>query len=195
MIKIIGTTHFDSSESIEGIIKDYNPDVIGVELCQTRFKIFTNQIKNEGKKDETLLGQIADETKKKAEEENLDYGSDMKTAMFYAINNQIILELIDKDIIQTREEMSQIPTEEQIYLQNELIKFQKEKLQREINEEEIIERMKKDIPTTYKILVEGRNEYLIKRIKETMEKHKNKRILIFIGKGHLKEIEREVLNK
>ena len=190
MIKLIGTTHFDSKEAIEGIIKDKNPDVLGVELCKTRFKIFTNQTKNEGKKDETLLGKIADETKKKAKEENLDYGSDMKSVMFYALNNQIPLELVDKDILEIRSEMEKIPMEEQLYLQQELIKFQKEKLQTEVNEDEVISKMKDNIPVTYEILVKRRNDSIIKRLKEVNKKYKGKKILVFLGKGHVKEIER-----
>ena len=192
MIKIMGTTHFDSKEKIEGIIKDFNPDVLGVEICETRFKLFTNQIKNEGAKDETLLGKIADETKKKAEQENLDYGSDMKTVMFYAINNNIPLLLLDEDILLMRKKMEQIPTEEQLYLQNELIKFEKEKLTTKINEEEVIERMKKEIPITYKILVQDRNDFIINKIKEATKKYQDKRILIFLGKGHVDYIERKL---
>jgi len=190
MIEIIGTTHLDSKEYIEKIIKEFNPDVIGVELCQTRFKIFTNQIQQGNNKDETLLGKIADETKKKAQEENLDYGSDQKTAMFYAINNNIPLILADRDIIETKNEMLKIPIEEQIYLQKELLKFQQEKLKREINEEEILKKMETDIPITYKILVEDRNNYIFNKIKKAKEKYPNKRILIFLGKGHTKQIKK-----
>lgn len=192
MIKIIGTNHFMSKEVIEGIIKDENPDIIGVELCETRFKIFTNQTKQEESKDETLMGQIADETKKKAEQENLDYGSDMKTAMYYAINNNIPLILVDKDIIKIREEMAQIPQEEQLYLQKELLKFQEEKLQKEINENEVIEKMKKDIPITYRILVEGRNKHIINKIQEVKTNNPNKKTLVFLGKGHEEAIRREL---
>ena len=191
-LKIIGTTHLIKKEVIEKIIKEEKPDVIGVELCQTRFKVFTNQIKNEKEKDESLLGKIAEETKKKAEEENLDYGSDMKTAMFYSINNNIPLLLVDKDINEIREEMKSIPMEEQIYLQKELVKFQTEKLQTEINEEEVIEKMKKDIPITYKILVEERNEYIINKIQEGIKEYPDKKIIIFLGKGHVKGIKKEV---
>jgi len=191
-IFIIGTNHFMTKEEIEKIIKKENPEIIGVELCKTRFKIFTNQIQQGNGKDETLLGRIADETKKKAQESNLDYGSDQKTAMFYAINNNIPLLLLDKDIIETRTAMAKIPLEEQIYLQKELLKFQKEKLKTEINEEEIIRKMKKDIPVTYKVLVEDRDNYIIKKIKESKEKYPDKKILIFLGVGHVKKIKEEI---
>ena len=192
MIKLIGTTHLTSKEEIERIIKEENPEVIGVELCKTRFKVFTNQIDNQGKKDETLLGKIAEETKKKVQEQELDYGSDMKTAMFYAINNNIPLVLVDKDILQIREEMNNIPQEEQIYLQKELLKFSQEKLSTEIDENEVIKKMKQDIPITYNILVEQRNKYISEKIKAVKKEYKNKNILIFLGKGHLKEVGKSI---
>ncbi len=192
MIKLIGTTHLVPKEEIEKIIKEENPDVIGVELCQTRYNIFTNQVKQEKGKDDSLIGKITEETRKKAEEQNLDYGSDQKSAMFYAINNNIPLLLVDKDIVEIKQEMTQIPIEEQTYLQKELLKFQEESLQKEVNEVEVIERMKKDIPITYKVLVEGRNNFIISKIKKAKEEHPNKKILIFLGKGHIKEIERGI---
>ncbi len=189
MIKLIGTTHLIPKEEIEKIIKEENPDIIGVELCQTRYNIFVNNIPQSNEKDDSILGQISKEQRKKAEKENLDYGSDQKTAMFYAINNKIPLLLVDKDIIKIKQEMTQIPIEEQTYLQNELLKFQKESLQKEVDEVEVIERMKKDIPISYKVLVEWRNTFIIDKIKEAKEKYPNKKILIFLGKGHIKVIE------
>lgn len=192
MIKIIGTNHLMSKETIEGIIKDENPEILGVELCETRFKVLTNQIKQNKGGDDSLLGKIAEETRKKAEENNLDYGSDMKTVMFYAINNSIPLLLLDKDIIKIKESMAKIPIEEQIFLQKELIKFKEEELKKEINEDELLKKIKKEVPMSYKILIEERNEYIINEIKKGKEKYPNKRILIFLGKGHLKEIERGI---
>ncbi len=190
MIKIIGTTHFMPKEEIEKIITNENPDVLGVELCKTRFKVLTNQEKNQSKeKDDSLLGEIADEIKKKAKEEKLDYGSDMKAVMFYAINNNIPLLFVDKDIIEIRREMSKIPQEEQIHLQKELVKFQNESLQTKVDENEVIERMKKEIPMAYKILVEGRDYYIRDKILEGIERYPNQKILIFLGKGHTKKIE------
>ena len=184
-----------SKESIEKIIKEEKPEVLGVELCETRFKIFTNPLENIREKDESLLGEITKGMKEKAEEEKLDYGSDMKTVMFYAINNNIPLVLVDKDILQIRKEMATIPLEEQKYLQNELMKFKSKPLQKEVDEEEIIKKMKEEIPTAYEILVEDRNKYITNKIKEAMEKFKDKKILIFLGKAHVKEVEGRLKNK
>lgn len=189
MIKIIGTTHLDSKESIEGIIKDFNPDVIGVELCETRFKALTGQVPV-GKGDNSLIDNITTSIKEKAEQEGLDYGADMKTAMFYALNNNVPLLLVDKDILKIKEELLKIPVEEQLFLQQELIKFQTENINQQVNEEEVLKNMKEKIPTMFKVIVEGRNEYIANKIKEVIAKYPEKNIIIFLGKGHSKEIER-----
>ena len=176
-----------TKDEIEKIIIEENPDVIGVELCQTRVDIFTKPLE-ERDKDESFLGEISKELENKSEEENLDYGSDMKTAMFYAINNNIPLVLLDKDINEIKKEFLTIPIEEQICLQEELSKFKVSPLQKEINEDELILEMKKQIPITYSILVTSRDEYIIEKIRETINIHKDKKILIFLGKVHAKKI-------
>jgi len=183
-------TRVDDAKSIEtpeGIIEFESPDIIGVELCQTRFNIFTEKPKECAIQDDSIVGKIAEETRKKAEESNLDYGSDMKTAMFYAIKHNIQLALLDKDIIDIRNEMQLIPQEEMVYLQNELVKFKDENIKKEIDENEVITRMKKDIPNVFKILVEDRNNFIASNIKKL---DKTKKIIIFLGKAHVKEIER-----
>ncbi len=189
MIKIIGTTHVISKEAIEGIIKDENPDVLGIELCETRFKVLTNQIKEVGREDKTLIGDITNSIKEKAEEQNLDYGSDMKTVMFYAINNQIPLELVDKNILEIQANMQKIPIEEQLHLQQELIKFQQEDITQKVDEEQVLINMKEKTPEMYKILIEDRNRVIVNKIREATKKYPDKKILIFLGKGHVKDIE------
>ncbi len=188
-IKLIGTTHLMSKAAIKEIIKDENPEILGVELCETRFKVLTNQDEQSTKKDESLIGDITDSIKQKAEENNLDYGSDMKKVMFHAINNNIPLMMEEKDMIEIREAMNKIPGEEQLFLQQELIKFQQENIETEVNEEEMLKTMKEKVPITYKILVEERNAFICNKIKEGMEKYPDKRILVFLGKGHVRDIE------
>lgn len=187
MIKIVGTTHLMTKDDIEKIIIEENPDVIGVELCKTRMDIFTKPLEIRDK-DESFLGEISKELENKSKEESLDYGSDMKAAMFYAINNNIPLVLLDRDINEIKNEFATIPIKEQICLQSELVKFKDSPLQKEINEDELIAQMKERIPVTYSILVKSRDEFIIKRIKEASKLHKGKKILIFLGKAHAKKI-------
>jgi len=191
MIKIVPTTHLYSKETIEGIIKDFNPDVIGVELCETRFKALTGQVPV-GKGDNSLIDNITTSIKEKAEQEGLDYGADMKTAMFYALNNNIPLLLVDKDIMKIKEELLTIPIEEQLFLQQELIKFQTENINQPVDEELVLKNLKENVPTMYKILIEGRNEYIANKIKEVIAKYPEKNIIIFLGKGHEHEVLRLV---
>ncbi len=190
MIKIFGTNHLMKKEVIEGIIKDESPDVLAVELCATRFKALTGQIKQAGREDKSLIGDITNSVKEKAEESNLDYGSDMKTVLFYAINNQIPLELVDKDIEQIKKDMQKIPVEEQLFLQKELLRFQQEDINKKVDEELVLINMKANTPTMFKILVEDRNKIITKNILKVKEKHKDKKILVFLGKGHVKQIEK-----
>ena len=188
MIKIIGCTHLDLKATIEGIIKDFNPDILGVELCETRFKAITGQIP-QGKGDNSLIDNISNSIKEKAEQEGLDYGSDMKTVLFYAINNQIPLALVDKDINEIKQSLVTLPIEEQLFLQKELVRFQSEGINKNVDEEEVIKNLRENVPTMYKILIEERNQYIINKIKELDSKNKDKRILIFLGKGHVKAVE------
>jgi pheromone shutdown protein TraB len=189
MYNLIGTTHYDSRDKIESIIKEFNPDVIGVELCLTRFKAFTNKLPT-SVNDDSIIGKISEEVRKKAEENNVDYGADMKTAMFYAINHYIKLALLDKDINFIRNQMQLIPEEEMIYLNNELTKYKESNIQKEIDENEVIKEMKEKIPTVFRILVEERNNFLAENIRKLINENEGKRIIIFLGKGHVKEVQR-----
>lgn len=189
MIKIIGTTHLTSKEAIEGMIKDESPEIIGVELCETRFKALTGQIAQGSGSDGTLVGDITDSIKKKAEEQNLDYGSDMKTAMFYAMNNNIQLALVDKDITEIQSDMSKIPVEEQLFLQQELVKFQEENLNQKVDEEQVLRSMRENIPTAYKYLVEDRNKVIANKLIGLSIANPDKKILVFLGSGHVKQVE------
>jgi len=187
MIKIIGTTHLVKSKVIEDIIKKEKPDMIGVELCKTRFDIFTKPLE-QLKQNESLVGKISNALNKKSQEENLDYGSDMKSAMFYAINNKIPLLLLDKDINEITNSLQAIPESEKVCLQEELLKFESMPLQKDVDEEKVLLEMKKRIPVTYHILVESRDNYITDKIREFELCYKNKRILIFLGKAHVKSI-------
>ena len=195
-IKIIGTDHLVGKEEIMHIIKNINPDVIGIEACKTRFKLWTNQMQQiDNRKNDNILNKISEKIKEKADEEGLDYGADMKTAMFYAINNNIPLLLLDKDIMEIQKEMQSIPLEETIFLQKELIKYEKEGINKKVDENEVIKTMKDKIPISYKILVEDRNKFISKKIKEGIKKYLNKKILIFLGRGHIDEVMKNIENE
>jgi pheromone shutdown protein TraB len=194
MLKIIGTTHLDSKEKIEGIIKEFNPDIIGVELCLTRYKIFTGQINiTNSKKDDSLLGNITKTIKDKSSEANLNYASDMETAMSYAILNEIPILLLDRDITETGYLFSKIPKEEQENFSKALIEFQGKDIKEEmkiLNEEEVLNELKTKYPVSFEFLINSRDLHIAFNILKAVNKYPDKKIIVFIGKGHEKEIRR-----
>jgi pheromone shutdown protein TraB len=192
MIKIIGTTHLIPKEEIEKSIKLFNPDVIGVELCETRFKLMvlpilenTEVIKNDIQ-DNSLIGKISSKVKEKAENENLQYGSDMISASIYAKENGLSLEFIDRDIIETKEDMEHIPKEEFNYFLKELEKLELSDLKKEVDEEVVLSELKTKTPISFRILITMRDLFIANKILILEKKYPKEKILIFVGKGHVK---------
>jgi len=106
MIKIVGTTHLIPKEEIYNLIEKENPDVIAVELCETRYALMVtpllNNLIDERPKDDSLLGKISSKIKEKADKEGLQYGSDQINACLYAKENNLPLEFVDLDITKTK---------------------------------------------------------------------------------------------
>ncbi|MEA3414060.1 MAG: hypothetical protein U9Q99_00845, partial [Nanoarchaeota archaeon] len=187
MIKLIGTNHLMSKEAIEGIIKDEAPDIICLELCNFREDAILNQIKEETK-ETTLLGKITSKIKEKAEKQGMNYGSDQKTALRYAKNENLQYFLVDMPILKIQELFSKIPEKEQLGFASELKEFENESI-KEVSEEEVLNQLKQRYPTAFEFLINMRNLYISKELMKVMRDNPNKRILVFLGKGHVKQIE------
>lgn len=195
MFKIIGTTHLTPQEEIIKEIKEFNPEIIGVELCETRLKLLLNPIKQEVKEDTSLIGKITNSIRKKADQENIQYGSDMITASAYAIEKKLELVLLDRDINEIGLLMQKIPQNEVQGFMKELQEFEKKTLKENISnidEDKIINELKTNYPISYEILINSRNQIIVKNILKTIIKHPNRKFLIFLGKGHTKEINGEL---
>jgi len=197
MIKIIGTNHLMSKEAIEGILRDENPDVIGVELCETRYNLMVipviENFEIEKKKDDTLIGQISESIKNKADEEGVQYGSDQINACIFANNNNIPLEFVDLDIIKIKELMEKIPKEETEGFMKELLAFESMSLvesTKDIDVEKTLMDMKRKFPIAFEFLINMRNLVIINNILKINSKYQDKKILIILGKGHVEIVER-----
>jgi len=189
MIKVIGTTHLDSKESIEEIIKKENPDVVGVELCESRAIGIFKEATKETKKLNSLLQKITDKIKSKSKEEGLDYGSDMKTILRYASNNKIECLLVDMPILKIQELFSKIPMKEQKGFTKELGEFENQSMSEELNEDEVIRNLKLRYPIAFEFLINMRNLYITNQLLKAKNKYPDKKILVFLGKSHVKQIE------
>ena len=197
-IKIIGTNHLMSKEEIYSIIKKENPNVIGVELCETRFNLMVLPILNKEEKEEkpkednSLIGKISNVIRDKAKEENVQYGSDQINACIYAKENKIPLEFVDLDITKTKELMDKIPISEQQGFMKELLEFQKKTLKEvteNIDSDKILLELKEKFPIAFEFLINYRNLFILNKILKLERKYPYGKILIFLGKGHEKIIE------
>ena len=196
-ILIKGTTHLDGTESIINSIKEFSPDIIGVELCKTRLDLMVVNplIESEVKRIEGkgLIDKISNSIKKKAEEENVVYGSDMITASKYALENKIQLECLDKDITEIKKLMELLPSNETQGFLTELANFEQKTLKEQtknIDENKVIEELKTKYPVSFEFLINSRDIFIAFNILKLINKYRNKRIIIFVGKGHLNSIKK-----
>jgi len=193
MIKLIGTTHLMPKEEIYKLLNDNKPDIIAVELCETRFNLMVRPLLDnyldETPKDESLLGKISNSIKQKAEQENIQYGSDMINACLYAKENNIQLEFVDLDIMKTKELMDIMPKEEQEGFLKELANFEKKTIKEQtenIDEEKVLIELKKRFPIAFEFLVNYRNLVIINNLLKIEKNNPNKNIVCLLGKGHIK---------
>lgn len=196
-LTLVGTTHLIKREEIEQIINIRNPDVIGVELCQTRLQIFVyGQQQMANPKDETLLGKISEAIKNKAQEEKVEYGSDMTSAARIAIERKIPLVLVDRDVREVQALMQKIPIEEQIGFMKELQDFSEKSLTsstENIDENKVIENLKTNYPVAYEFLIKSRESYILNQILKMIIKNPGQKIVVFLGRGHVKSIKEQLL--
>ena len=187
-----------SKEEIYSIIKKENPNVIGVELCETRYNLMVLPLINKEEKkdkeeidkpkeDNSLIGKISNVIKEKAKEENVQYGSDQINACIYAVENKIPLEFVDLDITKTKELMDKIPKEEQEGFMKEMVEFQKKTLSEvteNIDTNKILKELKEKFPIAFEFLINLRNLFILNKILKLERKYPYGKILIFLGKGH-----------
>jgi len=192
--KIVGTTHITPKKLIIKEIEEFKPDIIGVELCETRLKVMIEDIKPELNmiEDTSLIGKIANAIKKKANENNLDYGSDMISASKYALANKIQLVCLDRDIMELRSLMEKIPEKEALGFMTELGKFEEANIKQEIDANKVLKELKEKYPVSFEFLINSRDLTIENNILKLILKNPDKRILVFIGKGHLIKIQKDL---
>lgn len=192
-ILIYGTTHLDEKSKIESIIKEFQPDIIGVELCKTRLNlmVINPPQQTEVKEGEGLIDKISKSIKKKADNEGLNYASDQITASCYAIDNKIKLECLDKDILEIKRLMELLPQNETQGFLTELANFETKTLKEQtdnIDENKVLEELKTKYPVSFEFLVNSRDIFIAFNILKLIHKNPESKILCFLGKGHLENI-------
>lgn len=193
-IKIIGTHHLMKEEEIRKEIDSFNPEIILIELCNGRISVKENP--HLQKKEFSLLGLISSSIHKKAKSEKLEYGSDMYSAYKIAKEKNIPIGLIDRPLVETQILFKAIPMKEKYIMFKEVMKFNSKKVKMEdtINQamsgdiNKMIDELKNQIPNFHYFIVSSRDEYMIAKIKSYLYDYPDKKILCFVGKGHLEKI-------
>jgi len=212
MLEIIGTSHIakQSVEEIRKAINDKKPDIVAVELDVNRAaallqdqkrKISMRDILKIGVKGYLFarIGQFVQQ--KLGKMVGVSPGSDMKTAILVASKNKLKVAFIDQPIQITLKKFSKSLTWKEkgrfiadifngIFFKKKQIKqFGLDKFDlTKVPEKELIKKMmgqmKKRYPSIYKVLVEDRNKYMVKKLVKLMRANPDKKILAIVGAGH-----------
>jgi len=218
-VKIIGTSHVSkkSSEEVKKTIENWNPDIIALELDENRLKNLLTNKKTKTKFSIKKLGittyiflKLASYLQKKVGANlKIKPGAEMKTAINLARQKNTPIFLIDQNIQVTSQKLSKSFTlkEKLKMFMEPLTPFGKKQefknakklltgdLPNEKTLEELINYFKKKYPNIYKVLVEERNQIMCKKIIHITNQHPNNKILVIVGAGHKKGMEKILRNE
>ncbi len=223
-VKIIGTSHIakESMETVKRVIEQEKPDCVAIELDPKRFyalihragetheksQIFRRSRKCEAFSCQRKLGLRYGLTiwlfgwlqQKLGKMVGVLPGSEMLSAIESAKSVGAKTVLIDRDIEETFRGIMAVPFREKLKLFLGLFAFpfSREKIDlKKVPEEKVIAEamryMKKNLPGFYKVLVDDRNKYMAAWIKRLESEFEN--IVVVVGVGHKKELERMVKRK
>lgn len=216
----IGTSHIakESIKEIRRVVEEKKPDIIAVELDKGRLmallqkrkrRVALRDIKRIGVKGFifALIGGIIQE--KLGKYVGVKPGSEMLEAVQLAKRNNIELALIDQPIEVTLRKFSRsITWTEKFRIIGDIftgIFFKKKRMKvlgldefdlHKVPTEKVIKKMMKEMkvryPNIFRVLVSERNAIMARNLIKVQEKHPEKEIVVVVGAGHRKEMEKMV---
>ncbi|MCD6248269.1 MAG: TraB/GumN family protein [Hadesarchaea archaeon] len=207
-LTIVGVAHVlpRSQREVEDTILKERPEIVGVELCPTRFLLLTGGRKGA---ERTLRGGIQTSAlnwllylvqKRVALKTGMPAGEEMLTAVRSARRVGSRLELIDRDIRLTLQRLTErMGIREKIKLGLELLlgllPFGTPVDIERVTDEEVVRlllsSLKKISPTSYEVLIRERDDYMARRI-EGLLTESSGRIICVVGAGHVPGIYRRL---
>mgnify|MGYP001423756318 CR=1 FL=1 len=210
-IRLVGTAHI-SKESVELVkheIEEWNPDVVAVELCESRHKALSEErrldkesllkVIKEGKAP-LIIAQslLASEQRKLGLSEDLQPGAELIEAMNIAKENEKKIALIDRDIqVTLRRAWKKMKFREKFRLLFSLVGDDEVDEEFDVNEilknkdlmTMMMDELKQVAPGAGSVLVDERDEFLAHEIKKQSNSGK---VLAVIGAGHLDGVKRHL---
>ena len=211
-IYLIGTAHVShkSTELVEKLIKETSPDIVAIELCDSRYKALQDperwkktdiiSVIREGRA-YVLIAQLmlAAFQRKLGQKLNIKPGAEMLAASATANNLNIPIVLADREIrITLRRTLSAMGLWTRIKLffsllfsatsKESITSEEIEKLKSGDALEALIEEFSKALPEVRKTLIDERDLYLTSKIQTAP----GKRVLAVVGAGHTPGIKRYI---
>lgn len=206
-LRLLGTAHVSktSVDLVREQIRDFKPDVIAVELCESRLSALK---KPEGIDNEDLLKIISDgkagmiflqsalsvQQRKMGIDTGEKPGAELLAAINIAEEEKIPFELIDRNVVITlRRAWHSMGFFEKIRVFDALLSDENDDdfdLEELLEDSDLLSNMMEDVyqvaPNAGKVLIDERDEFLSGRIQQIRGKGK---VLAVVGAGHLKGIQ------
>ena len=208
-IYLVGTSHIakESLIKVKTAIEEKQPDCVCVELDATRYFALKNKQKSSTPLNIPLMQRMIFSLMKRMQdklsrETNIFAGQEMLDAIKLAKKNKIPYYFIDQDISVT---VNRLMAKMSFFSKLKFLFFllvgfigiplpgmgaPKELDLNKVPESGFIEdamlELKKQFPSIYLVLVEERNHFMARKIKELGEKYEN--IVVVVGAGHAKGI-------
>ena len=206
-LRLLGTAHVSktSVDLVREQIRDFKPDVIAVELCDSRLSALK---KPEGIDNEDLLKIISDgkagmiflqsalsvQQRKMGIDTGEKPGAELLAAINIAEEEKIPFELIDRNVVITlRRAWHSMGFFEKIRVFDALLSDENDDdfdLEELLEDSDLLSNMMEDVyqvaPNAGKVLIDERDEFLSGRIQQIRGKGK---VLAVVGAGHLKGIQ------
>ena len=212
-LRLLGTAHV-STKSVEAVkqqIEEFQPDVVAVELCKSRYDSLVSgrrldkegllKVIKEGKAPLVLLQSLlAAEQRKLGLDEGQQPGAELLAAVSIAEAQGLEVELIDRDIQTTlRRAWKKMKFTEKFKILYSMLGEEDD--DEEINLDEILEdrdiltdlmnELKQFSPGAGSVLIDERDSFLAQKI---LQINPEKKTLVVVGAGHLNGVESYLKN-
>ncbi|DAC27140.1 MAG TPA: TraB/GumN family protein [Candidatus Poseidoniales archaeon] len=212
-LRLLGTAHV-STKSVEAVkqqIEEFQPDVVAVELCKSRYDSLVSgrrldkegllKVIKEGKAPLVLLQSLlAAEQRKLGLDEGQQPGAELLAAVNIAEQQGLEVELIDRDIQTTlRRAWKKMKFTEKFKILYSMLGEEDD--EEEINLDEILEdrdiltdlmnELKQFSPGAGSVLIDERDSFLAQKI---LQINPEKKTLVVVGAGHLNGVESYLSN-
>ena len=206
-VRVVGTAHVSrtSIDLVQEQISDFSPDVVAVELCESRLKSLENptalddedllSIIKDGRSGMILLqSALASQQRRMGIEQGEKPGAELLKAIDLANEKGLPVELIDRDIVTTlRRAWKKMGITEKIRVLNALLWSDDGEDGDDIEAlledsdmlSKVLEEARDVAPKAGVVLIDERDHYMASRIRQVSEQG---RVLAVVGAGHLSGI-------